>query len=200
MDGSASTTPATPRFPLWKKVLISFLLVFHAFAIRIGSNLTMNPRPPELYMALENYVIITKLWQRWALFSPEPRRFGLRYHAVLTYKDGKQRTWTRPRAPNWHFFGRHLAYNFQKWDLVANNLDQPMLLWPGLVGYLERAYRDDFNPLVKIEFFREHTDWPPPNPEGWVGPDMSKQEWKKNILFTYWIANKQWDYREYSEF
>jgi hypothetical protein len=195
--------PPAPAYPTrWKRVLISAVLLFHFIAIPIGSNLKLADNPPDFLVSIARYVYYTRLWQRWALFSPEPRRFGLRYHAVLTYRDGKQRKWTRPKAPNWDFFGRHLAYNFQKWDLVSNNLDQPMLLWPGLVGYLERAYRDDFNPLEKIEFVRAHVDWPEPAPTGFVGirriSEANELPWKPNSLFVYWVKQKRWDYREYS--
>jgi hypothetical protein len=131
------------------------------------------------------YLVWTRLLQQWNLFVPAPRKHALKYRVDITFQDGTHATWRRPYPPNWAFFERHLAYHFQRWDLATTRLEQPGVLWPDLVAFIERLYHNDRNPPVEIALVREFAYWPPPKKSGYVMPELSDLEWSELMLFRY---------------
>ena len=185
-----TTTAADPvllPMPRWRRRLTSIAILFHLIAIPVGSHLAFHPglasRVTDL---LGQYVYGLRIRQYWALFSPEPRRFALRYSAEIKFQDGSTKLWRRPYPPKWDFFDRHLAYSFQKWDLVDAFLDYRSSLWDGLVHYLVVIHSDDpYNRPETIRFIRSQAAWPAPNPHGWVGGEAKDLAWEDRDLFTY---------------
>lgn len=177
----------------WRRNTLSALILFHIIVIPLGSYWSEDRnRSNPIKAMLSNYVYGMRVRQYWALFSPEPRRHAVRYAAYILYKSGKMVIWRRPYATNWNFFQRHLAYNFQKWDLVTNNLDFKSGLWDSLVHYLSKQYEDSANPIAEIQFIRSNAPWPQPNPTGYVGGEISELRWNDRILFTYDAVNRRY--------
>lgn len=115
----------------------------------------------------------------------------MKYRVDITFKDGTTATWRRPYPPNWSFFERHLAYNFQKWDLASNYLETPNLLWHDLAMYMQRLYWNEKNPPETISLVRSTANWPPPNETGYVRSDESLLNWSDHPIFTYHVSEKR---------
>src|SRR4051794_37553725 len=103
MGPGVQSSPAfqTPR---WKRNLISALIIIHMIIIPVGSNDKQAGFRTPVQQFLMPYLVGTRLFQYWALFSPEPRRYTSNYRAEITYQDGSRKVWRRPAAPNWDFF------------------------------------------------------------------------------------------------
>jgi hypothetical protein len=172
--------------------LISAFIVFNIVAIAFGSTAPVAEQN-ALQRFFMPYLVWTRLLQNWRLFVPTPRRFLMNYHAEITFRDGTKKSWQRPYPPNWDFFPRHLAYQFQKWDLASDYLEKPGLsglLWADLGAYLGRTFDDPVNPPEKIEFFRARADVPPPNETGYVQPDLSHLQWDDRLIHTYSVRER----------
>lgn len=122
---------------------------------------------------------------------PSPRQIAIRYRVEITFKDGQTATWRRPYPPNWDFFERHLAYNFQKWDLAANYLDTRGPLWQDLADFIQHRYWDDTNPPVTITLIKSTAKWPPPNESGYVRSDERQLQWSDHNVFVYHVEEKR---------
>src|SRR5262249_36966204 len=133
----------------------------------------------------------TRLAQRWTLFVPTPRQVAIRYQVEIVFKDGTKTIWKRPYPPNWDFFPRHLAYNFQKWDLAANYLDNRSPLWQDLANYIQKIYWNDTNPPETITLVKASAKWPPPNESGYVGHADSELQWWSRNVFVYHVTEKR---------
>jgi hypothetical protein len=170
----------------WRRNILSVIILFHLIAVPLGSYWAESrEKSSSIKWFLSNYVYGMRIRQYWALFSPEPRQHAVRYSALILFKNGQTETWRRPYPPKWGFFERHLAYNFQKWDLVTNNLDFKSGLWDSLVQYLINEYQTPSNPVVEIQFIRSFAPWPKPNPSGYVGGNTEDLKWKNRVLFIY---------------
>jgi hypothetical protein len=176
----------------WRRAVISAFIIFNIVAIGFGSTAPISEQN-FLEKIFTPYLVWTRLLQNWRLFVPTPRKFLINYQAEITFKDGTQKTWKRPYPPHWDFFPRHLAYQFQKWDLASNYLEQPVLsslLWADLAGYLTRIYDSPSNPPEKIEFFRSRADIPPPLETGYVQPDLAHVHWDDQLIHTYFVSER----------
>jgi hypothetical protein len=181
-----------PCWEKWRRTIITCFIVFNITAIASGTT-----RPPTqqniAQKFFEPYLVWTRLKQGWALFAPTPRRYIKKYYAEITFHDGRKTTWQRPYPPNWDFFERHLGYQFQKWDLAANYLEEPgysNLLLADWGDYLARLFANASNPPEKIDFYRTREDMPPPNPTGYVEPDFSHLQKSVMLLRTYMIKSR----------
>ncbi len=176
----------------WLKSLITVFIVFNLLAIPIGTTKPLAEQNAIQRFFLP-YLRWTRLLQSWPLFVPSPRKFAMKYKAEITFRDGEKKTWRRPYPPNWDFFQRHEAYNFQKWDLASNYLESSNMLWPDLVNYIERLHQNPNNPPTKIKLIREVALWPPPHTSGYVGPDDNELEWQDFPLFTYDVVERKFE-------
>jgi hypothetical protein len=197
-DSNPSTIPNLGRSPItlfwekWRRGVISAFIIFNIVAISFGSTAPVSQQGP-VERFFTPYLVWTRLLQNWRLFVPTPKKFFMNYHAEITFKDGTKKNWQRPYPPNWDFFPRHLAYQFQKWDLASNYLEQPglsSLLWEDLGSYLTRIYNDPANPPEKIEFFRSRADIPPPLETGYAQPDLSQLQWQTQLVHTYTVQDR----------
>lgn len=166
-----------------RKIIISILIIFN-----ITAALVAPIRPRNLQSPIEKffypYALWTRILQEWSLFSPNPRKEYVYYKFVITFKDGKKKTWVRPYPENWNFFQRHLAYNWQKLDLAGHNLDRNVL-YKDFADYLKKKFWDETNPPQMIELYRAESKWSDPKPEGYVGPDLENMFWRDVQLFVY---------------
>lgn len=176
------------------RAIISAFIAFNIAAILFGSN-----APPAEQNVVQRffypYLVRTRLLQSWRLFTPSPRKYTLNYRAEITFKDGTSTTWRRPYPTNWDFFGRHLAYHFQKWDLASNYLDTPglkHLLWSDLGSYLQKTYWSEANPPKSIRFIRSSAEIPPPNEKGDVGldHDPAQLKWVESVAYLYTVPER----------
>lgn len=171
--------------PFFTKTIIYLFIIWNLIAIPFSSS-----EPISKQNAVESfflpYLRWTRLLQSWKLFVPTPRKYIMKFRADITLKDGTVVSWQRPYPPNWNFFERHLAYNFQKWDLASNYLTASEVLWKDLAEYLIRIYSTDVkNPPVSVSFIRITADVPPPNPTGYVQFNPSRLLWTEHVLFKY---------------
>jgi hypothetical protein len=166
------------------RVAISAFIVWNGLVVLL-TNCQEIRVPPTLLAILEPYARATRLMQRWSLFCPEPRRYSAQYAFEITRRDGSRTRWSRPLPPQWGFFARHHASNWQKLDSASNRMETPFF-WPGLARWAEREFRDDSNPPTQISLYKLVTQTPPPGPDGafWqIGGE--KRELK---VFDYWVA------------
>jgi hypothetical protein len=184
-----STAPLTSR-ERWCRRLISAFILFNITAVFFG----VPKRPEERNFAeqfFNPYLKWTRLNQQWRLFVPEPRRFATKYRVEIEFMDGTRTTWQRPYPPNWDFFERHLAYNFQKWDLVADHLETSAQVRMDLAKYIQRNYQYFDSPAKYIKLIRARANWPDPHPEGYAMHEDSELAWQDHILFNYSVSERR---------
>lgn len=182
----ATSQPTLIPSARWRRGLLSAFLLFNLIAVPVGSQIAAregNPNVVERFLA--GYVLALRVQQYWALFSPEPRRDALKYRAEIRFRDGHTIPWFRPYPPKWAFFRRHLAYNFQKWDLVGSALDNHTSLWDGLVHFLRVQFDEPGNPVTGIRWVRMRAPWPPPKEQGYVGGEESELVWHDEPVFDW---------------
>jgi hypothetical protein len=181
---------------LFSKRFITVFILFNVIAILIGSTAPPAQQNPFQRFVLP-YLRWTRLLQSWPLFVPAPRKYAMKYRVEVQFQDGSTQTWRRPYPPNWDFFARHLAYNFQKWDLAANYLESNDNLRLDLAHYVERIYcpgdglTNATNPCQTIRLIRSNANWPPPKESGWVGGEESDLHWIDRTLFVYNVKEKR---------
>lgn len=178
-----------------KRNLISTFIVFNIAAVLIGVGRRNEVDLTPVQKIFMPYLVWTRLLQHWELFVPAPRKYALKYHAEISFKDGTTKSWQRPYPPNWDFFERHLSYNFQKWDLAAGYLEQRDLLWRDLTDFLLRIYANDQNPPVSVTFIRSKAERQPPHEEGYVMHEDSELQWNDSVVFKYDVATKTFNGR-----
>jgi hypothetical protein len=139
---------------------------------------------------LRQYGVVTRVMQRWSLFCPEPRRFDKSYYFVVTFKDGTKTTWRRPYPPNWDFWERWNAYNWQKFDLAGFSLDNENL-WPDVSEWMKRKFWSDTNPPAQVDLFVLIIPVLPPQTSGYVQHESSERQVQTHHLFTYLVAEKR---------
>jgi hypothetical protein len=173
-----------------RRDLLSAVFLFNFLAILCGSSL---PRAQQniAQQFFTPYLRWTRLLQSWPLFVPSPRQNAMKYHVEIQFQNGETKVWQRPYPPNWDFFARHLSYQFQKYDLAANYLDNKSPLWNDLALYIQNLCWNDTNPPVKITLIKSMAKWQPPNEEGWVGPDERLLQWSDRPLFVYNVQEKR---------
>jgi hypothetical protein len=170
------------------KAVISIFIIFNALASVI---------PPIKSRSQQNvverffypYALWTRTLQEWSLFTPNPRTSIVYYKYEIQFKNGEKKDWVRPYPENWAFFQRHLAYNWQKFDLAGHNLDRPTL-YPDVADYVSRRFQNESNPPTTVKLFREEAPLPPPKPSGDAWPLQNELHWTAISLFTYDVAEK----------
>jgi hypothetical protein len=172
----------------WKGV-ISLFIIFNCLASVIAP---VKPRSEQnaIQRFFYDYALWTRLLQEWSLFTPNPRKFIVYYRFQIEMQNGQKIDWVRPYPENWDFFQRHLAYNWQKFDLAGHNLDRPDL-YPDVADYMSRKFANDSNPPHTIKLFREEASIPPPKPTGDAWPTKDELHFMDVPLFTYVVADKK---------
>jgi hypothetical protein len=169
--------------------IISFFIIFNIIASVIAP---IKPRseqnPVEKFFY--GYALWTRLLQEWSLFTPNPRKSIVYYKYEIEFKDGRKNFWVRPYPENWAFFQRHLAYNWQKFDLAGHNLDRPDL-YEDVADFISRKFSNDQNPPKTVRLYREEAPLPPPKPSGDAWPTEREIHWRDVLLFTYSVAEKR---------
>ena len=176
--------------PAWRRIAISAFIIFHVVAIPFYSTSELEAHQSAIQVFFSRYLVWTRLNQSWPLFVPSPRQYAKRYHVDIVFKDGSTAIWRRPYSPNWDFWERHLAYNFQKWDLANNYLDRKGLLWSDLAHFVQLTYWTEQNPPATITLVKEEAQWLPPNQTGyaWHDGEEDQLKWKNETLFTFSVA------------
>jgi len=168
----------------WRRTLISFFIAFNITAILLGS-----PRfytvIPEFRNFFYMYLWWARLHQGWVLFAPEVRTFAMKYQVEIEFKDLTHKIWIRPYPPNWDFFERHLAYNFQKFDLASVYLEKHEFIRRDYCSYVMRLYWSDSNPPKTLTLVRLTADWPKPVPNQPLVYDEKVLKWQRYILARY---------------
>lgn len=183
-------TPSLAPREAWKRRLITGFIVITAAGIACSSSRPL-PAGNPVGRTLLLYVNALRLFQRWELFVPEPRRRAIQYRVDIKFRKGTG-VWRRPPPVNWEFFQRQEAYNFQKWDLATLHLETSSELWMDLARYIVKRYdRDPSNPIEGLRLVSESADWPPPRESGWVGGDPEDLKWKDKPLITYEVKGGQ---------
>jgi hypothetical protein len=152
---------------LRSRLAVSAFIVWNIAVILLTNSQTFIP-PMAVMTALLPYARATRLMQRWALFCPEPRRFFSQYFFEVTFKDGTQTHWSRPESPNWDFFGRHHASNWQKFDTASNHMEDPRFR-ADLAAWVAGHLANEANPPERIVLIHHIAPVPPP-PAGASAP------------------------------
>jgi len=174
--------------PKWKRVLITFFILFNIAAVAFS---TIKPvaKQNAIQRFFYPYLLWTRLSQSWPLFCPSPRKFAKKFRVDIMFKDGTKSSWKRPYPPNWDFFQRHLSYNYQKWDLAGNHLEESNDLREDLAKYVTRLYWNDQNPPIIIKVVKSTANWPPPSETGYVQPDVTGN-WVDYVLSIHLVPQK----------
>lgn len=171
------------------RITISFFIAFN-----ILSALIAPIKPKDQRTFIQNlfypYALWTRTLQEWGLFTPSPRTSVVFYKYEILFKDGQKKTWVRPYPEKWDFFQRHLAYNWQKFDLAGHNLDHP-LLYDDVADYIKRLFWENENPPVEIKLFRSRAPWPAPKTEGYALPQIKELRWFNDLLFDYRVEENK---------
>ncbi len=175
------------KFVSWRKPLINFFIVFNITAV-IFSSSNVFPKIPVWQTLVYPYLKWTRLQQTWFLF-PEPRRETMKFRFEIEFRDKSIQTWQRPYPPNWNFFDRHLAYNFQKLDLAGPSLLRDPAVQKDFSSYVMRLHWNDENPPETVKLIVARAPWPVPTEHKLVY-DESKLFWTDNVLATYKVSGK----------
>jgi hypothetical protein len=169
-----------------KFIAINTFIIFNILAILLGtSSIWTTPFRP----LFNPYLHWTRLSQSWVLFGPEPDKVAKRYRVDIDFKDGAKTSWHRPYSPNWDFFERHLAYNFQKHDLSARYLERIDTCRRDFVDYVLRLHHNADNPPVRLTLVRSTAGWPKPTAERDLVYDAEKLTWKDVTIESYVVEN-----------
>ena len=171
-----------------KRLLISVFVLWNSAAILLTNSQSSFISWSDQKWFLP-YARLTRVMQRWALFSPEPRRYVHNYYFNIEFKNGTTTRWQRPYPPNCDYFERQHAYNWQKYDTASNHMEDQRL-WPDLGAWIGNQFQSDVNPPVRIQLFRHAADTPPPNETGYALHDSSEFSFVDGLIFTYFPEKK----------
>lgn len=102
--------------------------------------------------------------------------------------------WWRPYPENWDFFQRHLAYNFQKYDLAANYLLRADFTHKDIAKFIERMFWNDSDPPIRIRLVRMTALWPPfDGKPRWLREHMDSLDWADRTVFVYDVQKERFD-------
>ena len=170
--------------------VISLFIVWNVFVITLTNTQTMIA-PWSVVRLFVPYARLTRVMQRWALFSPEPRRYVHSYFFRIRFKNGMETKWQRPYPPRWGFFARHHSSHWQKFDTASNHMEDSQL-WPDLAAWIGRKFANPENPPVEIQLIRHSADIPPPSPSGNVMAPASTLVFKDRVVFDYFPETGEW--------
>jgi hypothetical protein len=162
--------------------LITIFILWNMGAVLFTNNQSAF-LPRFLSAPFDGYARLTRVMQRWSLFAPEPRRYIGLYFFRIQFKDRSIQDWQRPLPPNWDYFERQHAYNWQKFDLASNHMED-IHFWPDLAAWIERKFHDDHNPVAQIQLFHRVAETPPPE-------TSNNFKFSDKNIFTYSTETKQ---------
>jgi hypothetical protein len=168
----------------WKRILANAFILFNLSAVLLGSS-KMYTTPLIVRQFYFPYLRWTRLLQGWLLFTPEPRRYSLKYEIEIIYENNHRVAWQRPYPPKWDFFERHLSYNFQKFDLAADYLVTDKDVRYDYCSYVLRLHWSDINPPQVVRLLTYRAEWPEPNSDGPLEYDETKLTWIRHVMASY---------------
>lgn len=146
----------------WGRVVISLLIVWHAFALFIWLMPGNTPIIQACVGPVRSYLTATSLVQSWQMFSPNPDNTDVYLSAQVTYADGSVRPYTFPRMATLDYADRYREERWRKFTEVGTHSVQPGL-WAAFARYAARV--SDTNPNnrpVSVELIRHSRQVPPP--------------------------------------
>ena len=173
-----------PNAPKWLKVL----LFLHVTAITIWA--LPNPAPAAAegrrnpvgtewllfwnshYLKnigpLEVYLLGTGFWQYWDMFSPNPSQTDIWVDAIVTYKNGKEKTYQYPRIFLMSIPQKFMSERYRKF-YERVNMDQNPYLWAPFAQHIAWINDDPKNPPVTIKLRRHWIQIMGPGKKQWDG-------------------------------
>jgi hypothetical protein len=108
------------------------------------------------------YMRFIGLWQHWDMFSPGPRCIRIRMDAVVTLRDGSERTWTFPQMDSMGVFERFRKERYRKWAFDGVRSDREQAIWHPTALFVARQFDDARHPPIRVRLSRYWRFIPPP--------------------------------------
>ncbi len=132
-------------------MLISLLMVTVIACIALWNVPPGRPRD-RARRVVGPVVLAVGLEQDWALFAPDPRRFGVGVYATVTHRGGRTERWVPPH--NGLFLSPYRTYRWQKY-VERLRADDYSGLWEPTARWVARQAGDDVVQVVLTRTFRD---------------------------------------------
>lgn len=146
----------------WGRVVISLLVIWHAFALFIWLMPSNTPVVMAFLGPVRSYLVGTGTAQSWNMFSPNPDRTDVYLSAQITYADGSVRPYMFPRMASMDYARRYQEERWRKFTEVGTHSVQPVI-WAALARDAARV--NDTHPNnrpVSVMLIRHSREVPPP--------------------------------------
>ena len=161
-----------------RRILISAFLLFHLVAITFWCIPLDTALIQAFRGAIRPYILWSGLFQAWDMFAPNPMGLNTYLEAVITFRDGKTRTWTFPRMENLPIAQRYSKERYRKFAEYLR-LDKFSALWPDCARSVARLNNDPGDPPVQVSLVRNWSEIPPEAADGSYHPGL----WFRYVFF-----------------
>lgn len=170
------------RYGFRVRLLISVFIVFHITATLLWV-LPESALRQQLFALPQKYISHVGLWQSWGMFAPEPSNLNLYLSAVVTYRDGSQRSWEWPRPEKLDLFSRYREERYRKFTEYGR-MDAFSYVWPSMARFAAEQLNnhDPANPPVRVQLWRHWWFVPPPPQNGDISHEPPHQ-WNQYLFF-----------------
>jgi hypothetical protein len=147
------------------RILVTVFVCWHLFAIAIYDMPNTNPLVGQFLDPATTYISGIQCLQGWGTFAANPNTIDVAAEADITYMNGERLVWRFPRPADMN--NHWLAYNKERWheylEIINNDEDAGVYLWPSMAKYAARAnYKDPNNPPVSVDLVKYVSELAPP--------------------------------------
>lgn len=164
MNGKTSVVPmvSEPAESPVRRSIINIFILFYMAAIMLWvcpSSRTKN----ALIKPINDHILYTGVWQGFAVFAPDPRKFNLKIFATIKFDDGTETIWRFPTMENLGIFNRYCKEHYRKFTNDCLNYNDS--LWPDCARWIARQHDGKQKHPVSVSLTRTFADIPPFNEE-----------------------------------
>lgn len=100
---------------------------------------------------LRHYMWLTGGDQNWAMFAPNPAQQDIYLSAIITYRDGTQKSWNFPRMHDLGYIQRYQEERFRKM-IEFGHMSAHSCMWPPLARFagLSNNSHPATNPVTHV--------------------------------------------------
>lgn len=170
--------------------LVNAFIVFNIVAIVFYSQPYAYQPRVLINDVTGGYMRLLGVWASWDMFAPNPRSIRVRMDAIVTLRDGTQKTWTFPQMEQLSLFDRIRKERYRKWAHDNIRLDTETLAWEPTARYVARQFNDPKNPPVAVQLHRHWSDILPP---GETGDPAAPETFKQYMFYEMTLVPKSRD-------